>query len=84
MMYGMTQGQEQLYLEARKWLPNWSVSNLPNFFVSEIMTVPSNPFISVISGDLQLAAAIIAAYTVVSILIAIVRLVISDVTKKVD
>lgn len=48
------------------------------------MTVPSGPFVSVPSGDLQLAAAIIAVYVAVSILIAALRLVRSDVTKKAD
>lgn len=82
VMYAMT--REQLYLDVSKWLPNWSVSNLPSFFLSEIMTVTGSPFVSVTSGDLRLAAAIIAVYTLVSILTATVRLVRSDVTKKAD
>ena len=79
-MYSMT--QEQLYLEVSKWLPNWSVSNLPSFVASELIAAPENPFVSVLGGDIQLAAAIIAVYTVASILIATSRLVRSDVTKK--
>lgn len=79
-MYIMT--QEQLYLEVSKWLPNWSVSNLPSFVASELITAPESPFIAMPGGDIQLAAAIIAVYTVVSILIATLRLVRSDVTKK--
>lgn len=75
--------QEQLYLDISRCLPNWSVSNLPSFVVSELMTVPSSHFVPVTSGNLQLAAAIIAVYAIVSILIATVRLVKSDVTKKV-
>jgi len=67
-----------MYPEASKWLPNWSVSNLPSFVASELITAPG----TVPSGDIQLAAAIIAVYTVVSILIATLRLVRSDVTKK--
>ena len=80
IMYAMT--QEQLYLEISKWLPNWSVSNLPSFVASELITAPESPFVSLMSGDIQLAVVIIAVYTVASILIATLRLVMSDVTKK--
>jgi ABC-2 type transport system permease protein len=73
---------EQLYLEISKWLPNWSVSNLPNFVASELITAPESPFVSLTGGNIQLAAAIIAVYTVASILIATLRLIRSDVTKK--
>jgi ABC-2 type transport system permease protein len=79
-MYLMT--QEQLYLEISKWLPNWSVSNLPSFVASELITAPESPFVSLPGGDIQLAAAIIAVYTVASILIAALKLVKSDVTKR--
>ena len=75
-------GGEQLYLEISKWLPNWSVSNLPSFVASELITAPENPFISVPGGDIQLAATIIAVYTIASILIAALKLVKSDVTKR--
>lgn len=81
MMYFIS-GGEQLYLEISKWLPNWSVSNLPSFVASELIAAPENPFVSVLGGDIQLVAAIIAVYTVISILIATLRLVRSDVTKK--
>ncbi len=77
-------GGEQLYLEISKWLPNWSVSNLPSFVASELMAAPENPFISVLGGDIQLAAAIIAVYTIASILLAALKLLRSDVTKKAD
>jgi len=80
MMYFMT--QEQLYLEVSKWLPNWSVSNLPSFVASELITAPQSPFVSMPSGDIQLAATIIAVYTIASILIAALKLVRSDVTKR--
>jgi len=80
MMYSMT--QEQLYLEVSKWLPNWSVSNLPSFVASELITAPESPFVSVQGGNIQLAAAIIAVYTMASILIAALKLVKSDVTKR--
>jgi len=79
-MYFMT--QEQLYLEVSKWLPNWSVSNLPSFVASELITAPESPFVSMPGGDIQLAAAIIAVYTITSILIAALKLVRSDVTKR--
>lgn len=79
-MYFMT--QEQLYLEVSKWLPSWSVSNLPSFVASELITAPQSPFVSMPGGDIQLAAAIIAVYTIASILIATIKLVRSDVTKK--
>lgn len=80
MMYFMT--QEQFYLEVSKWLPNWSVSNLPSFVASELITAPQSPFVSMPGGDIQLAAAIIAVYTIASILIAALKLVRSDVTKR--
>ncbi|MCW3993008.1 MAG: ABC transporter permease [Candidatus Bathyarchaeota archaeon] len=75
-------GGEQLYLEVSKWLPNWSVSNLPSFVASELITAPESPFVSMPGGDIQLAAAIIAVYTITSILIAALKLVKSDVTKR--
>jgi len=81
-MHFMT--QEQLYLEISKWLPNWSVSNLPSFVASELIAAPETPFISVMGGDIQLAAIIIAVYTIPSILIAALKLVRSDVTKRTD
>jgi len=79
-MYFMT--QEQLYLEISKWLPNWSVSNLPSFVASELITAPESPFVSLPGGDIQLAAAVIAVYSVACILIAVLKLVRSDVTKR--
>jgi len=82
-MYFMS-GGEQLYLEISKWLPNWSVSNLPSFVTSELIAAPENPFISVIGGDIQLAAIIIAAYTIPSIFIAALKLVRSDVMKRTE
>ncbi len=75
---------EQFYLEISKWLPNWSVSNLPSFVASELITAPESPFVSIPGGDIQLAAAIIAVYTIASILIAVLKLVKSDVTKRTD
>jgi len=75
-------GHEQIYLEISKWLPNWSVSNLPSFLASDLIKVQGNPFVSVLSGDTQLAAAIIAVYIIPSILITTLKLVRSDVTKR--
>jgi len=80
VMYLIT--QEQIYMDITKLLPNWSASNFPSFLLSELMKTPDNPFISVISGDLLLAGAIIAGYIAASILIATIRLVKSDVSKK--
>jgi len=82
ILYAMT--REQFYLDISRWLPNWSASNFPSFVVSELMTVQNSPFISVVSGDVRLAAAIIAVYSVVSVLVATVRLVKSDITKRGD
>ena len=75
---------ETLYVEISKWLPNWSVSNLPSFVASELITAPESPFVAVSGGDIPLAAAIIAAYTIASVLIAALKLVTSDVTKRTD
>lgn len=81
-MYIMT--QEQIYMDIPKLLPNWAVSNFPSFLLAELITVPTSPFITVQSGEVLLAGAIIAVYTIVSILIAAFRLIKSDVTKKAD
>ncbi|NIR14554.1 MAG: ABC transporter permease subunit [Desulfobacterales bacterium] len=72
----------ELYLEVGKWLPTWSASNLPIFIASELMPMLDNPLISLVTGELGLAALAIALYTSISVLIAGVRLVKSDVTKK--
>ncbi len=79
-MYLMT--QEQIYMDITKLLPNWSVSSFPSFLLAELITVPTSPFITVESGDLLLAGVIIAGYIAVSIIVAITRLVKSDVSKK--
>lgn len=82
VLYAMT--QQQLYLNISRWLPYWTTSNFPSFVISELMTTPSSPFVSVQSGNLQLAATIIAVYTTASILIATFKLIRSDITKKPD
>jgi len=83
VMYVITGGQ-QIYMDITKLLPNWSVSSFPSFLLAELVTVPTSPFLTVQSGEVLLAGAIIAVYTAVSILIAALRLVRSDVTKKAD
>lgn len=75
---------ESIYLDASKWLPNWSASNFPSFVMGELLDAPSIMFTSLVYEelDLLLAGSLIAVYTVASILIAALRLVRSDVTKK--
>jgi len=76
--------QEQLYLDASKWLPNWCVSNFPNFVISELVGILSTPFVSVGQAETVLAGALIAAYTTIFIAVAVIKLAKSDVTKKTD
>jgi len=75
---------EQLYLDVSKWLPDWGASNFPSFVMEKLMNVPSTPFISPTQGesDLLLAGAFIAVYTAIFIIVATIRIVRSDVTKK--
>jgi len=75
---------EQLYLDVSKWLPDWGASNFPSFVMEKLANVPSNPFISPTQGesDLLLAGAFIAVYTAIFIIMATIRIVRSDVTKK--
>lgn len=80
LLHEMT--NEQLYLDINMVLP-WTM-NFPSFVASELITMPESPFGSFMGGDVPLAASIIAVYTIVSILTAVIRLVKSDVTKKVD
>jgi len=75
--------REQLYLEISKWLPNWS-ANFPSFVASRLMTASESPFVSLSGGDIQLAATIIAIYSITFILVAVIKLVKSDVTKRID
>jgi ABC-2 type transport system permease protein len=76
--------QEQLYLDASKWLPNWCVSNFPDFVISELVAISSTPFVSVGQVETVLAGALIAVYTIVFIAMAVIKLIKSDVTKKTD
>ena len=75
---------EQIYLDVSKWLPNWGASNFPSFVMGKLVDVPSNPFISPAQGDsdLLLAGVFVAVYTVIFIVVATIKLVRSDVTKK--
>lgn len=76
---------EELYLEASKWLPDWCVSNFPNFVIRELnISVPllGGTFVSAGEAETFLAGALIAVYTIVFVAIAVVRIVRSDVTKK--
>ena len=87
VLYSLSQatGQPvQFYLDLSKALPSWSANNLPVFIASEVMPMLRNPLVTLATGDIALSAAVIAVYTVVSIIIAVTRLVKSDITKKAD
>lgn len=77
---------EQLYLDVSKGLPTWCASNFPSFVMGKLVNVPSSPFTSSMQGDadLLLAGALIVVYTVIFIVVATIRLVRSDVTKKTE
>jgi ABC-2 type transport system permease protein len=72
----------QLYLDVSRVLPTWSASNLPTFIASDLMPLLQNPLITLATGDIALSSAIIAAYAIASVAIAITRLLKSDVSKK--
>lgn len=74
----------EFYLDVSKFLPTWSASNLPTFIASKLMPMLNNPLIALATGEIELSAIIIAAYAIGSTLVAIIRLVKSDVTKKAD
>lgn len=74
----------QFYLDLGKALPTWSAGNLPVFIASQVMPILRNPLVTLTTGDIALSAAIIAVYTVASIIIAVTRLIKSDITKKAD
>ena len=85
VLYGFsTVGGEpnEFYLDAGKLLPTWSAGNLPTFIASRLMPMLNNPLITLVTGDIALSASIVAVYIVASILIASIRLVKSEVTKK--
>ena len=77
--------QQQIYLDASKWLPDWCVSNFPNFVTRELnINVPlfGGMFVSAKEAEIFLAGALIAVYTIVFVVIAVVKIIRSDVTKK--
>lgn len=85
MVHGIT--REQLYLDASKWLPDWCVSNFPNFVLRELninVSLLGGTVVSTVGVELEtlLAGALIAMYTTIFITLAIIRFLRSDVTKK--
>lgn len=77
--------QEQIYLDASKWLPDWCVSNFPNFVTRELnINVPlfGGMLVSAEETEIFLAGALIAVYTIAFVVIAVVKIIRSDVTKK--
>jgi ABC-2 type transport system permease protein len=81
---GIAGPPNQLYLDVSKLLPTWSASNLPTFVASELMPTLRNPLVTLATGEVALAAIVIAVYSIVAIAIAVTRLLRSDVTKKSD
>jgi len=87
------QSSNQFYLDAGRWFPTWSATSFPSLLVSDLIKWQQNPFLMVTgpgnpiqvrtSGDVLLAAIMIGVYTIVFIFIAAVRVVKSDVTKKI-
>ena len=75
---------EQLYLNVSRWLPDWGAINFPSFVMEKLMDVPTTLFTPTTQGDsdILLAGAFIAVYTAIFIIVATIRLVRSDVTKK--
>jgi ABC-2 type transport system permease protein len=83
--FSQTSGQPvQLYLDIGKILPTWSSGSLPTFIASQLMPLLRNPLVALATGDIALAVGVIAAYMIVSIVIAATRLLKSDITKKID
>jgi ABC-2 type transport system permease protein len=76
--------QIQLYEDLSIALPTWSSTNLPTFIAKELMPLLQHPLFPLTSGNFTLSAAIIAVYAVVSVGVAITRLLKSDISKKTD
>jgi ABC-2 type transport system permease protein len=74
---------EKLYLDISKVLPTWSATNFSSFVTAELVTGASTPLQPVATGDVQLAAVIIAIYAIVSIVLAYMKFLKSDVTKRI-
>jgi ABC-2 type transport system permease protein len=85
-LFSQASGQPvQLYLDVGKILPTWSSGSLPTFIASQLMPMlENNPLITSGTGDVVLAVVVIAAYMIVSIVLAATRLLKSDITKKID
>jgi ABC-2 type transport system permease protein len=81
---GMHGPPVQLYLDISRALPTWSAGSLPTFIAKELMPMLNNPLVGLVSGDIGLAAGVIAAYMVASITVAVIRLSRSDITKRAD
>jgi ABC-2 type transport system permease protein len=81
-LYAVT--NELLYLDVSRLLPTWSAVSLPTFLAAEYITIPGDQPQIMPSGDIQLAAVIVAVYTIVFVVITTFRLVRSDVTKKAE
>lgn len=77
--------RDQLYLDVSKWFPDWCVSNFPNFVVRELnISVPlfGGTLVSAGEPETVLAGTVVAVYTFVFVVIAMVKILRSDVTKK--
>jgi len=73
---------EQFYRDVSQLLPTWSATALPTSLAADLMLLPGVGLITTPIGNVASAAIIIAVYTVIFVLIAYVRFVKSDVTKK--
>ncbi len=80
----MANDPNEFYLSLSKSLPTWSATNLPTFIAARLMPMLNNPMVALVTGEIELSALIIAAYAIASVLIASIRLVRSDVTKRAD
>lgn len=73
--------KDEFYLNVTKLFPTWSV-NLPSFVTAELMPEASTSLQPVVTGDIQLAVAIIAIYAIVATAIAYIKFLKSDITKR--
>lgn len=80
VLYSMS-GQH-LYVDLGKGIPTWAATSFPSLLMSELITAPLNVLPMPDSEALYQAAIIIAVYAVIFVVIAVYRLLKSDVTKK--
>jgi len=73
---------QNLYLYLSECIPTWAATSFPSFLMSELITAPSTALPVADPETLYLATAIIAVYTIIFLLIAVYRLLKTDVTKK--